>query len=146
MDNCIFCKMVKGEIPCAKVYEDQDILAFLDINPASKGHTLVITKEHFANFTLVPKDLLGKAYAVAQKIAQAQISQLGAEGANVITNINEIAGQSVMHFHIHVIPRYKKDDGLFQIVLRHLIFQLSLHKLNLDYKKTSLGCLFYIIE
>lgn len=112
MDNCIFCKMVKGEIPCAKVYEDQDILAFLDINPASKGHTLVITKEHFANFTLVPKDLLGKAYAVAQKIAQAQISQLGAEGANVITNINEIAGQSVMHFHIHVIPRYKKDDGL----------------------------------
>lgn len=112
MDNCIFCKMVRGEIPCAKVYEDADILAFLDINPASKGHTLVITKEHFANFTLVPKDLLGKAYSVAQKISQAQISMLGAKGCNVITNVNGIAGQSVMHFHIHIIPRYEEDDGL----------------------------------
>lgn len=112
MDNCLFCKMAAGEIPCAKVYEDSEILAFLDINPASRGHTLVITKEHFANFTLVPKDLLGRAYAVAQKIAQAQIGQLGAKGANVITNINEIAGQSIMHFHIHVIPRYEENDGL----------------------------------
>lgn len=111
-EDCIFCKIGRGEIPCAKVYEDAEILAFLDVNPVSKGHTLVITKEHFKNFLLVPKDLLGKAMSVAQKIAQAQVEQLGAKGCNIITNVNEIAGQSVMHVHIHVIPRYDEGDGL----------------------------------
>jgi len=111
-DDCIFCKIVNGEIPCFKVYEDEDILAFLDVSPASKGHTLVITKEHFDNMLVVPKDLLDKAFNVAQKIGQVQISMLGAKGINVVTNINEIAGQSVKHFHIHVIPRYDPNDGL----------------------------------
>jgi histidine triad (HIT) family protein len=111
-DDCIFCKIAAGEIKCMKIYEDEDILAFLDISPASKGHALVITKEHFDNFLVVPKDLLAKAYDVAQKIGQAQIAQLGAKGCNVITNVNEIAGQSVKHFHIHVIPRYDPNDGL----------------------------------
>ncbi len=111
-DDCIFCKIGRGEIPCAKVYEDGEILAFLDVNPTSKGHTLVITKEHFDNFLMVPHDLIDKAFIVAQKVAQAQVEQLGAKGVNILSNINEAAGQSVMHFHIHVIPRYDENDGL----------------------------------
>lgn len=111
-EDCLFCQMGRGEIPCAKVYEDAEILAFLDINPASRGHTLVITKEHFDSFAMVPQDLLGKAFAVAQRIAQAQLSELGARGVNIISNVNEAAGQSVMHFHIHVIPRFDPNDGL----------------------------------
>lgn len=111
-DDCIFCKIANGEIPCIKVYEDADLLAFLDISPASKGHTLIITKEHFDNFLVVPKDLLAKATDLAQKIGQAQITMLGAKGCNIISNVNEIAGQSIKHFHIHVIPRYDPNDGL----------------------------------
>jgi len=111
-DDCIFCKIARGEVPCAKIYEDDEILAFLDVSPSSKGHTLVITKEHFDSMLTVPSDLLAKAFRVAQKIAQVQETNLGAKGVNVLTNIHEIAGQSVNHFHIHVIPRYNPNDGL----------------------------------
>lgn len=111
MDNCIFCKIVKGEIPCYKVYEDDKILAFLDISQTTRGHTLVITKEHFQNFLYVPKDLLSQAISVAQKIAQAEVASLGAQGVNILINTNEVAGQTVMHFHIHVIPRYNEKDN-----------------------------------
>lgn len=112
MENCVFCKIAKGEIPCHKVYEDAEILAFLDISQTTKGHTLVITKEHFQNFLYVPKDLLGKAISVAQKIAQAEVASLGAKGVNILINTNEAAGQTVMHFHIHVIPRYDDKDHI----------------------------------
>ena len=111
MDSCIFCKIARGEIPCYKLYEDNDIIAFLDINPSSNGHTLVVPKEHFSSFTTCPKDILDKAFRVAQLIAQAQIAQLGATGVNVLTNVGKAAGQSISHFHIHVIPRYD-NDGL----------------------------------
>ena len=111
MDSCIFCKISRGEIPCYKVYEDDYVLAFLDIAPASRGHTLVLPKEHFSNMATTPKDILDKCYEVAQTIAQAQIKELGASGVNVITNIGKSPGQSVPHFHIHVIPRYD-NDGL----------------------------------
>ncbi len=112
MDNCIFCKIVRGEIPCYKVYEDDEILAFLDISQTTLGHTLVITKEHFDNFLFVPKDLLTKAISVAQRVAQSQVASLHASGNNIIINTNEVAGQTVMHFHIHVIPRYSSNDNL----------------------------------
>ncbi len=112
MDNCIFCKIVKGEIPCHKVYEDDKILAFLDISQTTKGHTLVITKEHFDNFLYVPKDLLSQSISVAQKIAQASITSLNAKGVNILINTNEIAGQTVMHYHTHIIPRYDNDDHI----------------------------------
>jgi histidine triad (HIT) family protein len=111
MDSCIFCKIANGSIPSYKVYEDNDVIAFLDISPASRGHTLVVTKEHFDDMTRVPKDILAKAYSVAQLIAQAEITELGATGVNVLSNIGASAGQSVRHFHIHVIPRYD-NDGL----------------------------------
>lgn len=112
MEDCIFCKIARGEIPCHKVYEDNEILAFLDISQTTRGHTLVIPKEHFQNFLYVPKDLLGKTISVAQKIAQAEVASLGARGINVLINTNEVAGQSVMHFHVHVIPRYDAQDHL----------------------------------
>ena len=112
MDNCIFCKISKGEIPCHKVYEDDKILAFLDISQTTKGHTLVITKEHFDNFLFVPNDLLSQAISVAQKIAQASVASLSAKGVNILINTNEAAGQTVMHFHIHVIPRYDNSDHI----------------------------------
>ncbi len=109
--SCIFCKIANGTIPSYKVYEDNDVIAFLDVNPASRGHTLVVTKEHFSNMTTCPKAILDKVFEVAQTIAQAQIAQLGATGVNVLTNVGESAGQSVHHFHVHVIPRYD-NDGL----------------------------------
>ena len=112
MNDCIFCKIVRGEIPCHKVYEDNDVLAFLDISQTTKGHTLVISKEHFKNLLYVPKDILAKVMGAAQKIAQAQVSSLGAKGVNIINNTNEMAGQTVMHFHVHVIPRYSNEDAL----------------------------------
>jgi len=112
MEDCLFCKIANGEIPCYKVYEDADILAFLDISQTTKGHTLVITKEHFQNFLFVPKDLLSKAISVAQKVAQAEITSLGAKGVNILINTNEVAGQTIMHFHIHVIPRYDDKDNI----------------------------------
>ena len=125
MENCVFCKIVKGEIPCYKVYEDSDVLAFLDISPVTKGHTIVIPKEHFESLLYCPKDLLGKVMSVAQKIAQASITSLGAKGVNLVNNTNPIAGQTVMHFHVHVIPRYSDDDSL------KLEFNQNLENLNL---------------
>ena len=112
MNDCIFCKIVRGDIPCHKVYEDDDVLAFLDISQTTKGHTLVISKEHFRNLLYVPKDILAKVMGAAQKIAQAQVASLGAKGVNIINNTNEVAGQTVMHFHVHVIPRYSKEEAL----------------------------------
>ena len=112
MKDCIFCKIVKGEIPCTKIYEDQDVLAFLDISQTTIGHTLVIPKEHFDNFLYVPKDLVGKTFSAAQKVAQALTAGLGAKGINILNNTNEIAGQTVMHFHVHVIPRYSLEDNI----------------------------------
>lgn len=110
-DSCIFCKIAKGEIPSYKVYEDEICLAFLDINPSSKGHTLVLPKEHFSSMATAPRNVLDHCFEVAQHIAQAEMTQLGALGVNVLTNIGAAAGQTIKHFHIHIIPRYA-DDGI----------------------------------
>jgi histidine triad (HIT) family protein len=111
MGNDIFCRIVKGEIPCHKLYEDDDVLAFLDISQVTKGHALVIPKEHYDNFLATPTDVVNKVMKVAQRIGQVQIKMLGAEGVNILTNCYEAAGQTVMHFHVHVIPRYKETSG-----------------------------------
>lgn len=110
-DSCVFCKIANGTIPSYKVYEDNEILAFLDVNPASRGHTLVVTKQHFDSVVTTPKAILDKAFEVAQLVAQAEIKELGATGVNILTNCGKSAGQTVNHFHIHVIPRYD-EDGL----------------------------------
>jgi len=135
MDNCIFCKIIKGEIPCYKVYEDADVLAFLDISQATKGHTLVVPKEHFDNILYCPKDILGKVMAAAQKIAQAEVSTLGAEGVNILINTNEVAGQTVMHFHVHVIPRYSNEDRIRLEFLSNKLEKLNLPAIAEDISK-----------
>lgn len=107
--NCIFCKIVAGEIPSAKVYEDTDTLAFMDIGPIVKGHTLVIPKQHFDPITATPEPVLAKLVAVVKKIAQAQMNGLRAEGVNVMQMNGAAAGQVVPHIHFHVIPRFATD-------------------------------------
>ncbi|MDO8620453.1 MAG: HIT family protein [bacterium] len=109
MESCLFCKIVNGEIPSTKVYEDADTLAFLDIKPVNPGHTLVIPKKHFTNIHETPDELLGKMAIVAKKISDA-ILKSGAKGINIGMNNGAIAGQSVFHAHIHVMPRYGKDS------------------------------------
>ncbi|MEA5061335.1 MAG: HIT family protein [Erysipelotrichaceae bacterium] len=110
--TCIFCQIVNGEIPCYKLYEDDDVLAFLDISQVTKGHTLVVSKKHYDNFLATPKDIVHKVMDVAQRIGQVQIRMLGAKGVNILTNCYQEAGQSVMHFHVHVIPRYGINDKM----------------------------------
>lgn len=116
MENCIFCRIANGEIPSSTIYEDEDVRVILDINPASKGHALVLPKAHFKSFLEYPANKLGDIFAVAQKIALAQEKGLKCDGVNILANCNEAAGQTVDHFHIHVIPRYfNKDlDGFIQ--------------------------------
>ena len=109
--NCIFCKIINKEIPSSIVYEDDDVMAFLDISQTTKGHTLVIPKDHYQNFLATPSEVSNKVMEVAKRIGMAQIDMLHAEGVNILTNVNEAAGQSVMHFHVHVIPRYANTDG-----------------------------------
>jgi len=113
MEKDVFCKIVDGEIPCYKLYEDDDVLAFLDISQVTKGHTLVIPKKHYDNFLACPKKLMNKVMDVAQRIGQVSIKIFGARGVNILTNCYEAAGQTVKHFHVHVIPRYKEEDGFF---------------------------------
>ncbi len=135
MEDCIFCKIVKGEIPCYKVYEDSEVLAFLDISQTTKGHTLVIPKEHFDNILFTPEDIMAKVMRVAQKIAQAEVTTLHAQGVNILTNANEIAGQTVMHFHVHVIPRYDQNDKLRLEFLSNKLEKINLPALAKDISK-----------
>ncbi len=110
MDNCIFCKIGHKEIPSYTIYEDDLCLAMLDISQTTRGHTLVIPKQHFKNILEVDSSVLSHMMEQVQKIALLLQEKLGATGFNVITNTNEIAGQSVFHFHIHIIPRYDEND------------------------------------
>ena len=107
--DCIFCKIVKGEIPATKVYEDNEFLAFMDIGPIIKGHTLVIPKEHYDSITATPADVLGKLIKLVQRIAGAQMNGLNADGVNIMQNNGKAAGQDVPHIHFHVIPRFEGD-------------------------------------
>lgn len=109
-DDCIFCKIAAGEIPSATVYEDDDFRAILDLDPAAKGHTLVIPKSHSDNLLSVEPDTAAKALKVISKTANAIKEALGCDGINVVQNNGEAAGQTVMHLHFHIIPRYKNDS------------------------------------
>lgn len=107
--NCIFCKIVRGQLPCEKVYENDAVLAFMDIGPIIKGHTLVIPKAHHERLPEVPPDLLARVMAVVQRVAQAQFDGLGADGVNLHQTNGAVAGQTVPHVHFHVIPRFEGD-------------------------------------
>jgi len=113
----IFCQIVAGEIPSVKVYEDDDVLAILDISQTTRGHALVMAKKHYDSFLDCPAETMHKVYDVAQRLGQAEMAVLGAKGVNILTNIGEAAGQSVSHFHVHVIPRYVKGEGGFQLTM-----------------------------
>jgi len=109
--NCIFCKIINGEIPSAKVYEDENVYAFLDISQVTKGHTLVIPKEHYANVFELPEDVAGKLFSAVPKIANAVREAYQPIGLNLLNNNGEAAMQTVFHYHIHILPRYGKGDG-----------------------------------
>ena len=109
--DCLFCKIVAGEIPSHKIDEDDKTLAFMDINPWTRGHALVIPKEHSRNIYDVDASDLAAAAATAQRVAQRARDRLGCEGVNLVQSSEPVAMQTVFHTHIHVIPRYS-DDGL----------------------------------
>ena len=109
MDDCIFCKIVKGEIPSTKVYEDENTLAFLDIKPVNIGHILVIPKKHFKNIYDTPDEVLSELIKISKKISIAVKKSLGADGVNVTMNNEPASGQIIFHTHIHIIPRIEGD-------------------------------------
>lgn len=108
-ENCIFCKLANGEIPTATLYEDEDFRVILDASPASKGHALIIPKEHYSNLYELDDKLASKVLVLAKKMIAKLTGILGCDGYNIVQNNGEAAGQTVFHFHIHLIPRYKDD-------------------------------------
>lgn len=115
MDDCIFCKIARGDIPSKTVYEDEDFRVILDMNQAIKGHMLIIPKQHYKNLYELPDDLAAKAMVLAKKLAMASQEALSTDGLNLLQNNGECAGQSVMHFHLHVLPRKAGDDDKFPV-------------------------------
>lgn len=111
MSDCIFCKIANGEIPSATLFEDEDFRVILDLGPATKGHALILPKSHFANIYEMPDELAGKAMILAKKMASRMTEALKCDGFNVVQNNGEAAGQTVFHFHMHLIPRYKNDNA-----------------------------------
>lgn len=109
-DNCIFCKIANGDIPSETIYEDERFRVILDLAPAAKGHALILPKDHFANLYEIDDDVLAGASLVARKVARAMKAGLDCDGLNIVQNNGELAGQTVFHYHMHVIPRYT-DDG-----------------------------------
>ena len=110
MNNCIFCKIANGEIPAATLYEDDEFRVILDLGPASKGHALILPKVHVKNIYELPDELAGKVLVLAKKMATAMTEALECDGFNILQNNGETAGQTVFHFHMHLIPRYKEDN------------------------------------
>ena len=108
-ENCIFCKIANGEIPSATLYEDEDFRVILDLGPASRGHALILPKQHAANLFELPDELAAKVLPLAKTVAQKLQKGLGADGINLVQNNGEAAGQTVFHFHMHLIPRYQND-------------------------------------
>ncbi|MFR8237405.1 MAG: HIT family protein [Dorea sp.] len=109
-ENCIFCKIANGEIPSTTVYEDDDFRVILDLSPASKGHALILPKEHYANLYELPDEAASKVLIVAKNVVAKMTKALGCDGYNLVQNNGEVAGQTVFHFHMHLIPRYKEDQ------------------------------------
>ncbi|MBP3421164.1 MAG: HIT family protein [Lachnospiraceae bacterium] len=107
--NCIFCKIANGEIPSKAIYEDDDFKVILDLGPATKGHALILPKEHAANLFELPDETASKVLVLAKKLGAQMKENLKADGMNLVQNNGEVAGQTVHHFHMHLIPRYEND-------------------------------------
>ena len=109
-EDCIFCKIANGKIPAATLYEDENFRVILDLGPASKGHALILPKSHAANIYELSDEMAAKAMILAKKMATAMTAALKCDGFNIVQNNGECAGQTVFHFHMHLIPRYKGDQ------------------------------------
>lgn len=107
--NCIFCKIANGEIPSKTLYEDDKFRVILDLGPATKGHALILPKEHYKNLYELPDELAGDAMILAKKMMIQMTEKLHCEGFNLVQNNGDLAGQTVYHFHLHMIPRYQAD-------------------------------------
>ena len=112
VSDCIFCKIVAGEIPASKVYEDDHFLAFLDISQVTPGHTLVIPKKHARNLLEMTPDETADLFNIVSRVTKKVESATQPQGMNIISNMEEIAGQSVFHTHVHILPRYSQEDDL----------------------------------
>ena len=110
MDNCIFCKIANGVIPSNTLFEDEDFRVILDIEPATKGHALILPKKHFANLYEIDDERASKVLLVAKQMATKMQKALNCDGLNVVQNNGSVAGQTVFHFHMHLIPRYENDN------------------------------------
>lgn len=120
--NCIFCKLANGEIPTNAIYEDEEFKVILDAAPATKGHALILPKEHYANIYEIDPEVLAKAVKVGQKVIKHATPILGCDGYNLLQNNGEVAGQTVFHFHMHLIPRYKDADNTGVLTTGHVEF------------------------
>ncbi len=109
MEDCIFCKLANGEIETNTFYEDDDFRVIFDASPATEGHVLILPKKHYANVFELPEELASKVYVLAKKVAAALKEITGCNGVNILQNNGEAAGQTVFHFHMHVIPRYHEE-------------------------------------
>lgn len=109
-ENCIFCKILNGDIPSAKLYEDDEFAIILDVGPASFGHALILPKEHYANVFEMPEELLAKSMSLAKVWGEKLVKGLNADGMNLVQNNGLAAGQTVFHYHLHMIPRYENDN------------------------------------
>lgn len=119
-DNCIFCKLANGEIPTNKIYEDETFTVILDASPATRGHALILPKEHSANIYELPDETASKVFLLAKKLATKMTDILSCDGFNIIQNNGEVAGQTVFHFHMHLIPRYFGDGNEEKLSWNHL--------------------------
>ena len=118
-DNCIFCKLAIGDIPTRAIYEDNKFKVILDNAPATKGHALILPKDHAANLFELPEETAAEAMKLAKKMATKMKDCLNSDGFNLLQNNGEVAGQTVFHFHLHLIPRYKDDNQTITMVPTH---------------------------
>ncbi|MCI8300102.1 MAG: HIT family protein [Lachnospiraceae bacterium] len=131
--NCIFCKISGGEIPSKTIYEDDEFRVILDISPATRGHALIIPREHYANLYEMPEDVAGRVMILAKKMAGHMTELLQCDGFNIVQNNGEAAGQTVFHFHMHLIPRYAGDGNEEKLCWNHL--ELSAEELEDIFRK-----------
>ena len=135
-ENCIFCKIAAGEIPSKTIYEDEEFRVILDISPATKGHALILPKEHYADIYEIPEELAAKVIILAKKLAVHMTEVLGCDGFNLVQNNGEAAGQTVFHFHMHLIPRYQEDGNEDKLCWNHLeLGEEELEKIHQSLKK-----------
>ena len=112
MNECVFCKIIKGELNCYRIYESDDVIAFLDINPRAEGHTLIVPKRHVEKLEELNEKELVSLFKAVKEVTSLILSKLNAEGYNLLINTGKVAGQIIPHLHIHILPRRKGDIGI----------------------------------